>query len=42
MHRLNQKKITNKSTNTCNTNSKIPYQRQDIFNSEDSDKYASI
>ena len=37
-----KKKITNKSTNTCDTNSKIPYRRWDLFNSEDSDKYASI
>ena len=36
-----KKKITDKSTNTCDTNSKIPYQRRDIFNREDSDRYAS-
>ena len=27
---------------TSDTNSKIPYRRQDLFNSEDSDRYASI
>ena len=34
--------ITDKSTKTCDTNSRIPYWRQDLFNSEDSDRYASI
>ena len=37
-----KKKITDKSKNRCDTNSKIPYQRQDLFNGEDSDRYASI
>ena len=37
-----KKKITYKSTNTCDTNSKISYRRWDLFNSEDSDRYASI
>ena len=37
-----KKKITDKSTNTCDTNSKISYRRRDLFNSEDSDIYASI
>ena len=35
-------KITDKSTNTCDTNSKILYWRRDLFNSEDSDRYARI
>ena len=37
-----KKKITGKSTNTCDTTSKIPYRRRDPFNNEDSDRYASI
>ena len=37
-----KKKITNKSTNTCDTNSKISYRRRDLSNSEDSEGYASI
>ena len=37
-----KKKITDKRTNTCDTNNKISYRRRDLSNSEDSEGYASI